>query len=559
MGKNIVNRECRHVHWIRATKTNPDAHILKVINHYDDGTSEPVLQTMIDYKRPFYTTEHKYRDHKQKKEYEYEDRLLEHFTTDSGMATAAGKALNNKWTRGGMREHAKSPYLYGTDVSAAYLIKEKFIKKYDKNTASTFAALDLETNVLLPKLKKWVNGKMTWVEQEEIIIISLSMGNVMEVHVLKSFLRGMSDPIRKMEELTAKHVPKKYIDAGLTWKYVIWPDEATLIKEAFKVVHSWKPDFLGMHNGGLFDVPYIERRCIELGVDLAELWSDPDVHPKLKRYKFIPGKDKRTTAKGKVFAIPPAHRWHVVDAPASFVFVDTLCGYRAVRMFAAKESYALDALLLKETDTEKLKLDDTGLSGLALHKKLQRDMPLEYCVYGGWDTKSLCILNDVTMDFSVSIPTRMEAVEFKFVQTSSKKTGAFYHSYLRSQRCVISTSYTEEADDKVISSDGIILTLRADRVLPNGCKCLEEDKDYVTNVRLCNFDSDIVASYPRGLIGCNSSKSTTVREVIDIRGTRTDDWARANFNLLSGNTNAVEYCYDMFSMPSLDEMLELCR
>ena len=556
--KKLISKECKHVWWIRATKSNPDAHVVKLVSHYDDGTSEPSVVTMVDYKRPFYVTRKNERNHEQKKEYEHDRNLITHHCTDSDLSGAVGKALGQSWSRGGMREHKKSPYLYGTDVSAAYLIKEKYRRKYGVDTNASYATIDLETNVLLPKIQKWVDGVLKWVVQEEILIVALAFKKTMQVNILKSFVAGYDDPITRMDELTREHLGKR-IDEGLKYEYRIWKDEATMIKESFKQIHLWKPDFLGVHNGGAFDIPYIERRCKVLGINLADLWSDPDIHHKLRRYRFIIGKDKRTTAKGKVFTIPPAERWHVVEAPASFYVVDTMCSYRALRMFAAKESYALDALLKKETDTEKLKLDDTGLTGLALHKRLQRDMPLEYCIYGGWDTYSMLILDDATKDISISFPARMEAVEYKFTQTSSKKTGAFYHSFLRDNNCVIATAYVEEADDKVLSGDGWILTLPAYLTTVNGCKCLEESSDYITNIRLFNYDADIIASYPYGLLGCNTSMTTTKREVINITGTRTADWKRANLNLLSGNVNAVEYCYDMFSMPSLDEMVELCR
>lgn len=554
----IVAVECRHVSWVRATKTNPDVHVIKVVNHYKDGTVEPAIKTMVNYKRPFYVTKPTHRNHEQKKEYEYEANLDEHHCTDSDMGKAVGKALGKSWSRGGMREHKKSPYVYGTDVSAAYLIKEKYMKKYDVRTNSTYATIDLETNVLLPPVQKYVDGAWKWVPAEEIIIISLAFGNKMQVNVLKSFLNGVSDPIDKLGALTREHLGAR-IEAGLEFEYKIWDNEVELIEGSFAQIHEWKPDFLGAHYGGSFDAPYIERRCNALNIDLAKLWSDPDINPKLRRYRLIPGKDKRTTAKGKVFVIPPAQRWHVIECSASFYFVDSMCMYKALRMFHAKESYALDALLKKETDTEKLKLDKTGATGLELHKRLQRDHPLAYCVYGGWDTFSMLIMDIAIQDMELSFPTRMEAVEYKYAQTSSKKTGAFYGSYLRSQRCVIATTYVEEEDNRVISGDGWILTLKAALTTANGTKCLAESPEHITNVRLFNYDADIIAAYARGILGCNVSKTTTKREVIKIHGTKTDNWLRANLNLMSGNTNALEYVHDMYGAPTLDEMVELCR
>ena len=48
-GKEITNIECRHVVYCEPPQTDdraPDLHVAKLIEHYEDGTSEPVVKLM---------------------------------------------------------------------------------------------------------------------------------------------------------------------------------------------------------------------------------------------------------------------------------------------------------------------------------------------------------------------------------------------------------------------------------------------------------------------------------------------------------------------------------
>jgi hypothetical protein len=66
----------------------------------------------------------------------------------------------------------------------------------------------------------------------------------------------------------------------------------------------------------------------------------------------------------------------------------------------------------------------------------------------------------------------------------------------------------------------------------------------------------VAASYPTGECVFNISKETTSKELIQIEGIDKETSRMATINLSAGRTNAVEFCTNMFSMPTLDTFLD---
>ena len=66
--KEIIGRECKHAVYSKATDgSNDDVVMVKEILHFSDGTREPNIELIENYKRPFYVTTEQYRNHKEKK------------------------------------------------------------------------------------------------------------------------------------------------------------------------------------------------------------------------------------------------------------------------------------------------------------------------------------------------------------------------------------------------------------------------------------------------------------------------------------------------------------
>lgn len=91
----------------------------------------------------------------------------------------------------------------------------------------------------------------------------------------------------------------------------------------------------------------------------------------------------------------------------------------------------------------------------------------------------------------------------------------------------------------------------------NGLRVIKESPEIITNARAYVLDSDAVGAYPSSTRTCNVSKETTFREIIDVIGVPEETFRFQNINLLSGHTNAVEYCTTMFKFPTLTELSEI--
>jgi uncharacterized protein YprB with RNaseH-like and TPR domain len=533
-----------------------------VVNHLPDGTREKELLIIEDFKRPYYTTKPEYRTHKQPKEYEFMSRLDKGMCTESDLAKHVAKGLGIERHKG-LYDLRLSPYVYGVGSSSEYYLKNAFTNKYGANEPFDFCGFDIETNVLKPKLKRWDIDKKGFVfyDDEEITHISLAMHDDVSIHILSSFLSTVPDPEKALQECYKRKIDQeKY--SHLNYTFHIWSDEKTLILEAFKELHEWDPDIVGIHYGFGFDIPYIERRCSQLNIDLADLWSHPDIPRNLRCYDFFYGRKIHVNTLGVSTPILYENDWGNLKITAGFKVVDTIRSYKALRAFHPKQPLNLDYLLKTETDTVKLHYAEgyEHLTGLELHVVGQSQFPLEYSVYSGWDSFGLVRLMQETQDLPVSLPTQLGDTPWQNVRSSSKRVVQDYCEFLRENGRVLSAS-RNEVDDPVIDGSKWILTLPAGHTTRNGCRLLEEDKSYITNIRLFNYDSDVTASYPMGASGSGASASTSHYELCGVEGTRYNDeqrHRRSMLNLLSGHCNAVDFLYEMYTLPNLDEMVELC-
>src|SRR5690606_19043148 len=110
----------------------------------------PRLRMIENFKRPFWITKPGFRNHKEKKEWETMDRLQRFESTQCKLQQAVCNALNKPYFQGGMMMLNRDPYIYGTDISLAGLLKYKYQKSFPEcvSPSSRVAALDTETDVL---------------------------------------------------------------------------------------------------------------------------------------------------------------------------------------------------------------------------------------------------------------------------------------------------------------------------------------------------------------------------------------------------------------------------
>src|ERR1035437_3232348 len=102
MSQMINKKECRFAVYVPPPEHGmPDLHVIKEQIHHTnpDGsiTLKPHLQFVYNFERKFWISKKGYQDHKEKKECEYLDRLIEFKSTQSKLVENIAKALGTPW------------------------------------------------------------------------------------------------------------------------------------------------------------------------------------------------------------------------------------------------------------------------------------------------------------------------------------------------------------------------------------------------------------------------------------------------------------------------------
>lgn len=547
MNKTIKGIHCKFVTSVpRNHHDNPDYHLVKETIVYEDGTEEPNLRLIKDFKRPFWVTKKGFRNHQSKKSTETLDKLDEYWCTQSSLRDSVAAALGKSWSNDHLRKLANSPYLYGADISSTVFIKKKYQDKYpDTTTLFSVCAFDVETDM--------VAG------HEEIMMATVTMGSKVFTAVRTDAVKGISSPIKKIDEKMELYLGEYIKSRKLECETVIVENELDVVFACINKAHEWKPDFLSIWNMD-FEMTRILKACEKAGVDPANIFSDPDIHKSLRFFKYKQGSDKQTTASGKVKPRNMADRWHTVFAPSSFYVIDAMCTYRQLRLAKAEEvSYSLDSILEKNLGIRKLKFKEADhLVGAEWHEFMQTNYPVEYIVYNRFDVISMLILDEKILDLRLSLPKAADLSHFSNFSSQPTKVCIRYHFYLEKNGSVIGTTGSEmqeEADTKTMDLEDWILALDAGLNDETGIKNLIEDDELATNIRLCVYDSDVSSGYPSAEIAANSSKETTKREVVEIEGIDMYVAKMSGIDLVNGHVNAAEYCQTLMNLPSFDNLL----
>ena len=455
--KKVIGRECRFVTHVPSGPKNKDAHLIKEIIHYEDGTKIPNLKFVTNFKRPFFVTKKNFQNHEQKKESESISKLNKYEATQSELANEVAKALGMEgYRKNQMRDVSDDPFVYGTDISSTTLIKQMYQKQFpDFNTPFTYCVLDIEADT----------------ETQKISMISIATKD----HIFSCIVKDVfneNNPKPKLEQMFDKYIPDtsiKYIDKvktevptlkktiKRTIELVNSPMEA--IEVLFKELHRWKPDWLSIWNMD-YDIPVIMKECELSNIDPADIFSDPMLPKSYRRFKYKRGRTKHVTESGKEMPIDPQARWHTVTTPASFYVIDAMCSYNFVRIGAAKipGGYGLDNILSKELDLFKLKFPDipTHLIPKEWHEYMVKHRPHEYFVYHQWDLISMLELENKNGDLVTTLPVLSGPSDFKDFASGPKKILDLLHFFLLERNEVPGNRPKTLNQDKILGLDGWI-------------------------------------------------------------------------------------------------------
>jgi hypothetical protein len=563
----IVGREMKHGIYTTANDgTYDDAIIIKEYLTREDGTREPHVLVVENWKRPFWYTLEAYRNHKDKKFAEKASKLRKQHSTQINLTRNLARAFGRAPGKGGsLRMTCRNPYIYGCDVTTPVLFKQEYLTRWPTYVSdNTVAALDIETTTHEKD------------EDKEVIMGSLTMRSKVFLVVVESYFKGHPDPEKEIRETCDKYLRDfEYRDpktgetksADLLKQRNIQVDilfvknEADMCLQLIMKAHEWKPDFLDVWNMN-FDIKKIGMVLTKAGYDLADVFSDPAVPRKYRFFNYIEGASSKVTASGKQHPLSPAEQWHTADCPASFYIIDSMCVYLKLRIAKGKEpKYALDFILEKELGMRKLKFkqaDHIPSNSKEWHDFMRTKYKAEYCVYNIFDCISLELLDEHTTDLSRMISSMSGPSEYRNFGSQPRRTCDDLHFECLEKGYVIATTsdqMQDENDQYTVSLRHWIVTLPSHLVADTGVKAIKEWPQLATLLRAHVADLDVEGTYPNEQVSMNIEKATTAKEVCKIDDKPEAIQRAVGINLSGGHVNAMEICISMYSAPTMERML----
>lgn len=256
-------------------------------------------------------------------------------------------------------------------------------------------------------------------------------------------------------------------------------------------------------------------------------------------------------------------QWTTIDITASFMIMDTMTGYDAIRQGQGKlvGGYSLDNILEKNDLLGKLKWEDENtkyMTKLEWHKYMSTKRPVEYAIYAEQDTMAMTDLELKTQDFSQSLPIFAGISDFNRYNSSVHK--AICNAYLenRHKGLIIGTTPKNVVDRSYLGTTDWIKTLPSVHIQEIGLEVTNLPR-VITNVTAHAEDQDCVSSYPSDIQAANVSVSTLRAEITAIGDYAKPFFKDNNINIISSNSNTLEYCTNMMNMPKAIDILKSAR
>lgn len=491
MEKKVKSRECKFVVHKPSTYSSildemtDDVHFVKERVVYEDGTHEYLFKMVKNYERPFWITQAHLQRYKDKRESETLDRLRGYKCTESNLWKSIGTALGNRFV--GVKDKrilAKSPYVYGADVSAKVFLKMEYLRAYPEVFSPyTVATLDIETDI----------------ETDEITIISIAREGEVYTTFLKSFVKKEKNVESRLRELFKENIPT---DEEIKVTYVQHETEIDMFKDIMRVAHMWGQDFLAIWNMD-FEVTHFIDLCKRYDEKIEDIVSDPGVPEEYRFFNYKRASDFKVSVSGVRKATDPQDKWNVVQCPSRFYWVDAMCAYNYVRVNTKKvpTGYSLDSILNHELGSKYKKLKfkhlfDSDESNVDWHKKMSAEHPLEYIVYNQWDVLSMIYLERQTNDLQVSMPTLSDVSPFDYFNSGPRKIiDGLLFEYLSKGRVLgvaMPNDHSKPGDDEeeILGTKDWIITLANRRLAESSCGRILLENHLPTNFRFHIADSD---------------------------------------------------------------------
>lgn len=472
---DVKGYECKFAQYIPSQfNDQSDMLFIKENVHLKDGRIVPNIRMKKDFERDFAITREGHRNHSGKKDGELIERLQFFKTNQRQMTNKIAKALGRFQGGSSLKMLARSPYLYGCDITTPCLLKEQYYRKYpDLASIYSVACLDIETDVVT--------------ESDEILSVSLTFKDRAFLGVTKRFLSGFADAEERIYKAFTKYLGEYQTSRGIKLEVFIADNPGHMVAECLNRAHKWRPDFIAIWNID-FDFPRLIEALEDAGYDPARVLSDPAVPDEFKFFKYEKGSVNKLTASGKHMPLAPHEQWHTVRAPSSFFWIDAMSVYAMIRKAAGNESsYKLDDVLERNLGVRKLNFEFANhVSGLMWHVFMQRNYKIEYLIYNLFDTIGLEMLDEKTLDLQVTFAALCGFSEFKNFNSTPKMLADDMHFFYKEIGLVISSvsdKMADELDQYVIGMNNNIITLPCHLVDDNGLPLLEEFPNIRTLIR----------------------------------------------------------------------------
>lgn len=552
---DIAGLECKHaVYTTSSEDSRSDMVTVKEIIHTKDGRKLPRLRFFKDYERPFWLVTKQHQNYEDKKEWEYLPKLQKYTTRQCNLTDAICKAQGYGNPKSQLKMLARNQYLYGCDISTPTLIKASYQEKFNNLfTPNTVAVIDSETDM--------VNG-----DGKDPIILSITFRDKAFITIREDWIAGIAAPKETIVKALYKHLGKYIEERKIKFEIIITPHMDEMCIEVIKKAHEWQPDFVTFWNMD-FDMTVMLDVLNAKGHNLADIFSDPRVPPEYRSFNYKRGPSVKQKADGTVENLASYDRWHVVECPASFQFIDSMCVYRQIRKANGKEpSYSLDSVLKNQLDLGKLYFDtgesDAKPGSVEWHVQMQLHYKVAYVVYNVFDDIGVELLDEKTRDLQTQVSVLSGYSEYGVFNSGPKRTSDKLHFFCLNIGKVagcVSDQMVSDLDNKLPELSDWIVTLPTHLVEDNGIPLLEELPDVRSLVRMYVSDADITSTYPNGEIIMNLSKETTMTELGRIKGINGSRQRLIGINLTGGPANATEIMTEVLKVPSAVELLELYK
>lgn len=572
---SITSRECKHATYSIDTVNQSDTDCLTVKEWItlSNGVRVPNIRTLVNYERPYWVTKKQLQNHTEKLEFEDMKNLDKFKSTQLKLARDVCHRLGYGNPSNGLRMIARSPYLYGLDVTPEAFLKQSYMDKYPGSfTPNDVTVADCETDMSAdykkPILWSRVTNEGVW------LYVSKLWAYVepnYEDNVRNEYFRILPEWIGQIKtKLTNdKGMYPPYLDLveKLPLHIVTHDDDYGITEAMMGDIHASHTDILTGWNF-MYDCQAIAETALRAGKDLAGLMSDPKVPYEYKHAFFKEGPRNRVSASGVKVNLGPQERWHLMITSSTFRIVDAMQIHWQLRKAMGKESggYGLDALSQRHLGAGKANFPNDSIlpsNSARWHVDMQDNFKVNYGVYAIVDSILVKIKDWKDNDLSQQISSLAGSCDYsRFNSQPTVNATDMLFSGIRDQKRVITSTSDDmetEFDKMTLGLSDWIVTFPSYNINARGVKVLKGLPDVESTIYLYSSDADVETTYPIAEIITNLSKDTTVSEPIRIKGVTRSDMRLIAVNMTGGPSNALEILQLTAKVPHLSDWLEEAR